>query len=110
MPLFLVTLFTTLGNLIFQAIVWFITRGGIRFTAALVLIGLVGAAINLLVSETDALIGQLLPGVTNLVSFFMPTNASICVSAIIATELSCTAYRLTLRFIEMKSKTMIFKA
>lgn len=107
MPFFLLAPLTWLGNAAFVALMWFISRKGILFTALLGLIALVGTAISFLVSEIDSLIGQVLPSSVPFVNAFLPDNTALCVSVVISAELACTSYKLTIKLIEWKSRVFV---
>lgn len=105
MPLFLIPFLTWLGSAAVTAIAFFITRKGILSAALLLIIGLVGAAINILVSEVDSLIGSVLPS-TSFVAAIVPSNIGICLSAVISTHIACTGFQLTIKFIRWKTTVM----
>ena len=106
MPFFLIAPLTWLSNGIFAAIVWFVSRRGITITVGLSLIALVGAAINILITAVDANIGNVFSEAVPFVTPFIPSNTGLCVSLIVSTELAATTYRLSLQFIEWKSRIL----
>jgi hypothetical protein len=107
MPLFLISAFTILGNMVFSAIVWFLTRKGILFAALAVIITIIGTTINFLVSEMDSLISSIMPSSAGLIVPFIPDNMAVCLSAIVSAHIACTGFRLTMKFIHWKSTFML---
>lgn len=107
MPYFLIAAFTSLGNMFFQLVVWFVSRRGIAFAALTSIIALIGIAINYLISEIDSLIGSVLPSVATFANAFLPDNTSLCISVIVSCEIACTGYKLTLKLIEYKSRVLL---
>jgi hypothetical protein len=107
MPLFLIGFFTVIGNMVFSAIVWFLTRKGLLFTALAAVIAIIGTLINFLVSQLDGFIGSVIPSSANFVAPFIPDNMSFCLSVIVSAHLACTGYRLTMKFIHWKSTFML---
>lgn len=107
MPLFLIPLATWIGNAIFSTIVWFVSRKGISITIGISIIALMGTAITYLINQTDGLMGSLLGGAAPFVAAFVPSNISFCISALVSCEILCTGYRLTMRFIEFKSRVLL---
>ena len=106
MPFFLVAPLTWLSNGAFAFIVWFVSRRGITITIGLSLIALVGLAINTLINAIDANIGNVFSDAVPFVTPFIPSNTGLCVSLIVSTELAATTYRLTLQFLDWKSRIL----
>ncbi len=107
MPFFLIAPLTWLGNALFAAIVWFVSRKGIAITIGISLIALIGTAISLLVAEIDGLMGSVMGGAAPFIAPFVPSNTGLCVSVIVATEIACTGYKLTLKLIDAKSRILL---
>ncbi len=107
MPFFLLAPLTWLGNLLFSAIVWFVSRRGIAITIGITLIGLVGVAINQLVQLVDSNLGQVFSSAIPFATPFITSNTGLCISLIVATEIACTGYKLAIKLIDWKSRILL---
>ena len=105
MPVFLIPLVSWLGTSFVALVTWFLTRKGILFAALTAIVALIGTAINLLISSVDASIGSVLPQ-SSFIAAIVPSNTVLCLSAVISVHLACTAYRLTIKFINWKAKVL----
>ena len=107
MPFFLLAPLAWIGEQLFVALAWFVSRGGIRFVAMTALIAVIGTAIFALVSFTDNLLGGVLPASATFVVAFLPDNTALCISSIISCQLACTGYKLSVKLAEMKARIFV---
>lgn len=97
-----------IGKIVEKAIDFFLSKVGKRIAIITVVIAGLYAAIGVLFaivgSQLDPLIAALPQSVTGVMGAALPSNTAACLAAIVATEIACITYSLTIKALDLQTR------
>jgi hypothetical protein len=106
MPLFLIPLATWFSTTFISIITYFVTKKGILFASLLTILTAVGLLISAFISEFEGLLLSVLPAAASFAVAFVPSNLTFCLSTIVSAHLAATAFKVSIKLINWKTKVM----